>query len=54
MSDIRNTRNVVRVMKAGRLYDPRALLRSVEGTIGPRGPEEIDEWTPLEGEPGSR
>lgn len=33
--DIRNTRNVELVVKAGVLYDPAALLRSVEGTLEP-------------------
>lgn len=46
LKDITRTRHVVWVMKAGRLYDPRALLKSVEGTIGPSGPDEIPAWTP--------
>jgi imidazolonepropionase-like amidohydrolase len=46
-ADIRNTRNVRLVMKAGRVYDPEALLRSVEGTIGPAGPAEVERWMPV-------
>jgi imidazolonepropionase-like amidohydrolase len=49
LEDIRNTRNVRWVMKAGRLYDAPALLRSVEGKIGPAGPGEVPRWTPNAG-----
>lgn len=35
LEDIRNTRNVRHVMKAGTLYDPAALLKMAEGKIGP-------------------
>jgi imidazolonepropionase-like amidohydrolase len=34
--DITNTRNVRWVVKAGRHYNPITLLKSVEGTLGPR------------------
>jgi len=34
LRDIRNTRHVRTVMKAGVLYDPAELLKSVEGKIG--------------------
>jgi imidazolonepropionase-like amidohydrolase len=34
--DIRNTRHVRTVVKAGVVYDPADLLRSVEGKIGPK------------------
>ena len=44
LRDIRNTRNVLWVMKSGRLYDPQALLKSVEGRMGPRTPEEAKVW----------
>ncbi len=44
LEDIRNTRNTRLVIKAGTAYDPRALLASVEGTIGPSGPDEISSW----------
>jgi imidazolonepropionase-like amidohydrolase len=43
--DIRNTRNTRVVMKAGIVYDPRDLLESVRGTIGPNGPDEVELWT---------
>ena len=46
LDDIRNTRNVDLVIKAGKVYDARELLRSVEGTIGPRGPDEEVAWRP--------
>ena len=46
LSDIRNTRNVDLVMKAGRLYDAHALLESVKGTIGPADSSEIDRFEP--------
>ncbi len=32
-----------------KVYDARELLRSVEGTIGPRGPDERDAWMPRKG-----
>ena len=35
LRDIRNTRNVRTVMKAGVVYDPAELLKSVEGKSGP-------------------
>jgi hypothetical protein len=31
-------------MKAGELYDPKALLQSVEGKIGPAGPNDHARW----------
>lgn len=49
LEDIRNTRNVRWVMRAGRLYDAPTLLRSVEGKIGPAGPGELPLWTPNAG-----
>lgn len=36
LADITNTRNVRTVMKSGYLFDPDALLDSVEGRLGPR------------------
>jgi hypothetical protein len=27
------------VMKAGKMYDPKALLKMAEGKIGPTGPQ---------------
>jgi imidazolonepropionase-like amidohydrolase len=44
LRDIRNTRNVRLVMKSGQVYDPESLLKSVEGKLGPAGPEEAEEW----------
>lgn len=35
LRDIKNTRNVRLVMKSGHLYDPTALLKQVQGKIGP-------------------
>jgi imidazolonepropionase-like amidohydrolase len=35
LQEIRNTRNVKWVMKGGQIHDPAALLRSVEGRLGP-------------------
>ncbi|MCZ6596793.1 MAG: amidohydrolase family protein [Planctomycetota bacterium] len=46
LADIRNTRNVRLVVKAGVVYDPAALLESVQGTIGPQGPDEVEAWKP--------
>jgi imidazolonepropionase-like amidohydrolase len=46
LDDIRNTRNVDAVFRGGRMYDPRELLASVEGTIGPRNASEHDAWAP--------
>ena len=42
--EIRNTRNTVRVMTSGRLYDPQALLDSVKGRFGPASEAEDDWW----------
>jgi imidazolonepropionase-like amidohydrolase len=44
LDDIRNTRNVKLVMKAGRLYDPAELLASVMGKLGPASPGEDASW----------
>lgn len=38
LEDIRHTRDVRWVIKSGEVYDPAALLESVEGTMGPRRP----------------
>ena len=40
LTDIRNTRHVQLVMKAGTLYDPKELLAMARGRIGPSGPRE--------------
>lgn len=39
LADITNTRHVQLVMKAGFVYDPRALLDKAIGKIGPNGPQ---------------
>jgi hypothetical protein len=44
LEDIRATRDVRRVLKDGESYDPVALLQSVEGRLGPTGPEDLDAW----------
>ena len=42
--DIRGTRTVHTVIKGGVLFDSAELLRSVEGRLGPRGPDELAAW----------
>jgi hypothetical protein len=32
------------VIKDGETYDPESLLQSVEGRLGPTGPDDLDEW----------
>lgn len=44
LADIRATRRVRLVVKAGVPYDPVALLREAEGSIGPRSAAEEDAW----------
>ena len=44
IDDIRNTRNVQKVMRAGRLHDAKELLESVKGKIGPTSQDEEDQW----------
>jgi imidazolonepropionase-like amidohydrolase len=44
LEDIRCSRNVQIVIKAGRIYDPIELGDSVRGTIGPTGPEDVSAW----------
>jgi imidazolonepropionase-like amidohydrolase len=46
LQDIRNTRKVTFVMKGGELFDAPALLASVKGTMGPKGPEDEKRWKP--------
>jgi len=41
---ITDTRNVRVVIKAGRVYDPAALLASVRGKLGPAGEAEAGWW----------
>lgn len=44
LDDIRNTRNVRVVVKAGVVYDPVALLASVKGRMGPRSVDDEAMW----------
>ncbi len=44
LADIRATRDPRLVVKGGERYDPRELLASVEGELGPHGPEELEAW----------
>ncbi len=44
LEDIRNTRNVRLVMKAGQVHDAHELLASVRGRLGPDGPDEDTWW----------
>jgi len=42
--DIKNSRNVHLVIKAGQLFYSKALLKSVEGKLGPNNEAEAGEW----------
>jgi imidazolonepropionase-like amidohydrolase len=44
LDDIRHTRKVKLVMKAGRLHDPAELLASVTGKLGPASPDDDPKW----------
>lgn len=44
LDDIRATRNVELVVKAGTVYDSAELLRSVEGKLGPKSAREAEAW----------
>lgn len=44
LDNIRNTRNVRRVVKQGIVYDPAKLFDSVKGKLGPTAEEEEAEW----------
>ncbi len=44
LDDITRTRDVRRVMVAGRLHDPARLLRSVEGRLGPESEADAEWW----------
>jgi imidazolonepropionase-like amidohydrolase len=46
LADIRRTRQPRLVIKAGRLYDPQTLMRSVEGKIGPMSASDTAAWAP--------
>jgi hypothetical protein len=42
---IEAARDVTLVMKSGKIYEPKALLKSVEGKIGPAGAEDHARWS---------
>jgi imidazolonepropionase-like amidohydrolase len=44
LEDIKATRNIRFVIKEGDVHDPRILLRSAEGKIGPMGPADHANW----------
>jgi cytosine/adenosine deaminase-related metal-dependent hydrolase len=46
VADIRRTRLPRLVIKAGRVYDPQALMTSVEGKIGPMSAADTAAWAP--------
>jgi len=46
LRDIRTTRNVHLVMKAGQVYDAAELLASAKGKMGPEGPQDESRWRP--------
>src|SRR4030095_8096433 len=46
LQDIKRVRTPRVVIKAGRVYDPAALLKSVEGKIGPASATDSATWAP--------
>ena len=44
LDDIKAARNIRLVVKGGIVHDPKVLLSSVEGKIGPDGPADHDDW----------
>jgi adenine deaminase len=46
LADIRRTRQPRLVVKAGRVYHPDALMKAVEGTIGPASAADTAAWAP--------
>ena len=44
LEDIKAARDIKLVIKGGIAYDPKILLKSVEGMIGPSGPEDHENW----------
>jgi imidazolonepropionase-like amidohydrolase len=42
--DIKAARNIQLVIKGGVVYDPKILLESAEKKIGPKGPNDHDNW----------
>ena len=58
LKDIRAAREIRWVIKEGNVYDPKELLRSAKGQIGPTGPGDHKRWElevkPLRPEPVAR
>ncbi len=44
LENIRNTRNVNYVLRAGKLHRPEKLFKSVQGKLGPEGKNDISDW----------
>lgn len=44
LRDITDTRNGHVVIRSGRVYEPRRLLESIRGSLGPAGPQDADWW----------
>lgn len=44
MTNIRNSRNIQKVMRAGKLYEAKELLEIVKGKLGPASAEEESQW----------
>ena len=44
LEDIKVTRNIKLVIKGGVIYEPEILFKSVEGSIGPQGPDDHGDW----------
>ena len=42
--DIKNTRKIQQVVRAGNVYNSQALLKSVQGKLGPANAEEEKDW----------
>lgn len=45
LDDIKVVRDIRMVIKDGVAHDPEALLRTAEGGIGPKGPDEHKDWS---------
>ena len=44
LEDIKVTRNIKLVIKGGVVYEPEILFKSAIGSIGPKGPDDHDDW----------
>jgi imidazolonepropionase-like amidohydrolase len=51
LADIRRVRLPRLVIKAGKIYDPQALMKSVEGKIGPASAADTAAWAPTPRQP---